>query len=57
MLIDDDIVDIEKPFGIFSAAFVVNEFWDYFYINQTFLLNIQDLHKQNMVLYQIFGID
>ena len=26
MLINDDIVDIEKRFGICSTAFVVNEF-------------------------------
>ena len=32
-------------------------FQDYFDIDQSFLLNIQDLHKQQMMLYQICDID
>ena len=38
-------IDTEKPNGICSLVFVVCEFQDYFYIHQSFLLNIQDLHK------------
>ena len=39
--LNDDIVDIERPNGICS-----HNFQDYFYIHQSFLLYIQDLHKQ-----------
>ena len=47
MLLNDDIVDIEKPDGICSPTFVVDEltFINLFYIHQSFLLNIRDLHK------------
>ena len=43
--LNDDIVDIEKPDGIRSPTFVVNEFSGLFFVHQSFLLNIQDLHK------------
>ena len=45
MLLNDNIVQIQTPDGIFSSAFVVNEFQDYQYIHQPILSNIQDLHK------------
>ena len=32
-------------------------FQKHFYIDKSFLLNTQDLHKQQLVFYQIFGID
>ena len=32
-------------------------FQNCFYIDKSFLLNTQDLHKQQLVFYQIFGID
>ena len=45
MLLNDDIVDIEEPDGICSPTFFENEFWGLF-LHQSFLLNIQDQHKQ-----------
>ena len=45
MVLNDDIVDTEKTDGICSLIFVVNEFSGFFNICQSFLLNIQDLHK------------
>ena len=45
MFLNQEIVDIEKPDGIFSLTFVVDEFSDYCYIHQSFLLYTQDLHK------------
>ena len=39
MLLNDDIVDIdepEKPDGIFSSTFVIDEFQNYFYIQNIF---------------------
>ena len=57
MILSDDIVDIEKLDGIYSLTFVVDEFSGFFYIHQSIILNIQDLHKQQMLLYQIFDID
>ena len=45
MLLNEDIVDIEKADGICSLTFVLNEFPGYFYIHLSFLLYIQDLHK------------
>ena len=36
MSLNDDIVDIEKPDGICSLAFVVDGFQDYFYEHQSF---------------------
>ena len=42
MLLNDDIVENEKPNEICSRTFVVDNFQDYFYIHQSFLLNIQD---------------
>ena len=52
MLLNEDIVDIEKPDaicsltdGICSLIFVLNEFPGCFYIHLSFLLYIQDLHK------------
>ena len=45
MSINDDIADIEKPDGICLPTFIEDKFQDYFYIHQSFLLYIQDLHK------------
>ena len=56
MLLNDDIVDIEKPDGIYSPTFAVDKFSRLFQYHQSFLLNIADLHKQRMVLSQIFDI-
>ena len=39
MLSDDDIVDIEKPGGIFLPAFVVNEFSELFSHPSIFSIN------------------
>ena len=55
MLFNDDIVNIKKPDGMCSPTFVVDEFSGLFYIYQSFLLNIQDMHKK-MLLYQIFDV-
>ena len=43
--LNDDIVDIEKLDGICFLTFAMMNFQDYFYIHQSFLLKIQDLHK------------
>ena len=45
MFLNDDVADIEKPDGIYFLTFAVNEFSGFFYIQQSFLLNIQDLLK------------
>ena len=45
MLLNDEIVDIEKADGICLPTFALNGFKDYFYIQKPFLLNIQDLLK------------
>ena len=46
MFLNDDIVGIEKPDGICLFSFVVDECSGYFfYIHQSFLSHIQDLHK------------
>ena len=46
MLLIDDIVDIEKPDAICLPTFIVDEFSVlFFYVHQSFLLSIQDLHK------------
>ena len=45
MLLNDDIVDIEKLDGICLLTFVADESSRMFYIHQSFLLYIQDLHK------------
>ena len=42
---NDDIVDIEKPNGICSPTFVVNEFSALFLHPSFFLLKIQDLQR------------
>ena len=41
MVLNEDIEDLEKPDEICSLAFVVDDFQDFFYIHQSFLLNIQ----------------
>ena len=43
--LNDDIVDIEKPDGIFSLNLVAHDFSGFFYIHQSFLLKIQDMRK------------
>ena len=48
--------DFEKSDRI-SFAFLQMKFQDYFYIQQSCLLYIQDLHKSQMMLYKIFDID
>ena len=50
MLFNDDIVNIKKPDGMCSPTFVVDEFSGLFYIYQSFLLNIQNMHKKNVAL-------
>ena len=47
MILNYDIVDIEKLDGLCLPTVVVYEFFrlHYLYIHQSFLLNIQDLHK------------
>ena len=45
-VLNDDIVDIEKPDGICSLSFVLDEFGGLFLHPSTFLLNIQDRQKQ-----------
>ena len=46
MLLIDDIADIEKPDAICLPTFIVDEFSVlFFYVHQSFLLSIQDLHK------------
>ena len=44
MLLNDNIVDIEKLDGICSLTFVVDEFSGLF-LHQSFLFYTQDLHK------------
>ena len=44
ILLNDDIVEIEKPDGISLPAFAVDEFSGLF-SHQSIFLNIQDLHK------------
>ena len=39
------IVDIERPDEICSLTLVVDDFQNCFYIHQTFLSKIEDLHK------------
>ena len=41
MVLNEDIEDLEKPDEICSLAFAVDDFQDFFYIHQSFLLNIQ----------------
>ena len=43
MFLNDDTVDTEKPDGICLPTFFINEFSGL--IHQSFLLNIQDVHK------------
>ena len=45
MLLNVHIVDIEKHDGICSPTFDVDEFSGSIFVDQSFLLNIQDLHK------------
>ena len=43
--LNDDIAKVEKSDLICSPTFAVNQFSGLFYVHQSFLLNIQDLHK------------
>ena len=43
MFLNDNIVGIEKPDGICSLTFIVDEI--YFFTSINLLLNIQDLYK------------
>ena len=43
MVLNDDIVDIEKPDGICSPAFVMFQFLELFSPHQSFLLNIHSV--------------
>ena len=46
MLLNDNIADIERPDGEYLHAFLLwMNFQDNFYIHQSLLLNIHDLHK------------
>ena len=44
MVLNEDIVDTEKPDGICSRTFVADKFEGLF-LHSSFLLNIQDLDK------------
>ena len=44
MLLNNDIVEFEKPDGIYLLTFVADEFLGIFYIHLPSLLYIQDLH-------------
>ena len=46
MLLNEDIIDIEKPDGIRLLTFVVRDFQNFFDIYQSFLLYIQGRHKE-----------
>ena len=45
MPLKKDVVDIGKPDGVCSLTFDVDEFSELIYVNQSFLLRTQDLHK------------
>ena len=45
VLLNDDIVDIEKLMEYAHPLMLWMNFQGYFYIHQSFLLNNQDLHK------------
>ena len=45
MILIEDIVDIEKPDGICLLTFFVVQFSGLFYIYQSFVSYIEDLHK------------
>ena len=45
MLLKKDVVDIGKPDGVCPLTFDVDEFSELIYVNQSFLLRTQDLHK------------
>ena len=45
MPLNENIIDLEKPDGICWLTLVVNELSGFFYMHQSFLLYIQDLHK------------
>ena len=57
MILNYNIADIEIPDGICSPIYVKDEILGLFYIHQSFLLNIQDMHKLQTILNQIFCID
>ena len=46
MFSNDDNAQIEKPDGICSPTFAVNDLSGLFSIHQSFLLNIQDLEDK-----------
>ena len=55
MLLNNDIVDIEKPNGICSLTFVVDEFLRLFL--HTSVFSVKHSKSAQMVLYQIFDTD
>ena len=57
MLLNEEIVDIEKSDGICLLTFVVDEFSGLFLYPSIFCIIIQDLDKKQMVLDQIFDVD
>ena len=42
MLLNENIVHIDKPDRICSPTFLMDELQDHFYVHQSFLLTIQD---------------
>ena len=54
---NDDMVNIEKSNGICSPTFVLDKFSELSLYLSIVLLNNQNLHKKEMVLYQIFDTD
>ena len=45
MSLNDAIAEIQKPDGICSLTFAVDDFRGFFYIHQSFPSMVQDLHK------------
>ena len=45
ILLNDDVVDIEKPDRMSSPTFILDKFSGLLLCHHFFLLNFQDLHK------------
>ena len=57
MLLNEDVVYTQNLMECVRLLLLHMNFQGYFYMHQPFLLYIQDLHKYQMVLYNIFNID
>ena len=57
MLLNDDIVEIERPGTACSLAFVMNEFSGLFLHPSMFFIKYSWSSKKQIFLYQIFNID